>query len=959
MSQTGERGASDRSIAPVLGERFSFEPLDRFRARSVVLERMFGTRPSPRKIGRFVLKGRIDSGSMSTVYLADDPTLRREVALKIISDPAFEAQSRHARVVEEARALAKLAHPNIVKVFGVSAVEKRTLMVMEYIQGENLRGWLDARQPTANEIVDTMIEAGRGLAAAHNAGVVHRDIKPENILCAADGRVVLVDFGLAAALPRPGDALPRSRAVAGSPAYLAAPQFHGEPADAASDQFAYCVTMYEALVGKRPYADPVDGRALASREVLPPAPRDLPLWIWSVLERGLQPRATERHRSMTELIESLMESRRTHRRRFRGSALILGAVALGAGAVAGSSQQDVVAPCRETPPELQRAWGPQTREGLRDAFSERGDLAVQDAASDVAAVFDRYAEQWTATRREVCEAGASGELAAADVDATMHCLGRGRVELAALVRVLTNAERDTLRDAPLAARRLSAPVSCRDARNLRVLTASTADAVSEARAHEAAGLYEAGIASLEPRARRRLSTLDRAAIAYQLGVLYDRSGQPDAAEVWLERALWDAITTRDDDLALRAATSLTHVVGFALADERGGRRWAQHAQSALGREGESDASAADVEVAVGLLEFGAGRFTEARVRFESALALHVRAGTGSLEIADVRTRLGNIALEQGRADESARQHQHALELRRGELGEIHPVIGESLANLANARLDQGDVERGRSTMLRALEVLSGSLGPTHPIVAIVENNLGNLEADVGNDEAALEHYARGLEVSKTALGDDHPQVATILDNGATVLRRLGRIEDARTQLEAALSIRERKLGPEHPDVGYSCTNLGNLEAEVGDTARALVLQRRALAIARTAHGDEHPNVASALGNLGAVHLQVGDAEQSLHRYNEALEIFGRTLEPESPRWVDHLRGRAEAVLQLGDAEAARRDLARALKILMKRGGPSVVADELRALLAKTRRRPPPPAEGSLSNPNRNAIDRRQ
>lgn len=870
---------------------------------------------------------------MSTVYLADDPTLGREVALKIISDPASDPRSQHERVLEEARAIATLAHPNVVQVFGLSAVEGRWLMVMEYIEGSTLRGWLERRRPTIDEVVDVMVEAGQGLAAAHAAGVVHRDIKPENIACAADGRVVLVDFGLATALPRSGDVLPRSRATAGSPAYLANAQLRGEPADPASDQFAYCVTFYEALAGRRPFPDPVDARALEARGSPPSAPPDVPRWLWSILERGLRPAAVTRHRSMNALVASLAVARRTRKRRLRVASLS-GAAVVGVGALVFASSGDDPEPCPDADRELEAAWGARARGDLEAALSDTTPSSIGESSGNVAVRLDAYAEQWLRTRGEACVAGLRGELDANQLDATMGCLRDRRAELAALVHVLIDGDEATLRDAPLAARELDPPTSCRGVTVRRELSKGPAAALAQARAFEAAGLYESGIAALEPQARDAVSSSDRAAIAFQLGALYDRSGRPERGRVWLERALWDATAAGNDDLALRAATSLIHVVGFALADEEGGRRWVQYARSALQRRGRSEGRVGDLEVAEGLLDFGAGRFAQAQRHLEAALEVQLAAGASALEIADVHTRLGNVALERGRFNASAEHHEKALELRREELGRWHPVIGESLGNLANARLDQGDLQGGRATMLEALEVLSKSLGETHPIVAIVENNLGNLEADGGNDDAALHHYARAIEISKAALGEDHPRVATMLDNRASVLRRSGELADAREQIEAALSIRERKLGPDHPDVAYSCMSLGNLEAQVGNTERALELQRRALAIVRATHGDEHADAGSALGNIAAVDLQRGEAQRALEGYEQALGILERTLEPRSPRLVEHLEGRAAANSTLGNGAAARRDLARVLEILDSVGDQGERANEIRERLAE-------------------------
>jgi len=201
-------------------------------------------------LGRFALVRQIGQGGMGVVYTALDELLGRAVAIKMIRADRAGAVAV-ARILREAQALARLSHPNVVQLHDVRTADGQIFLAMEYVPGRTLRAWLEQR-PGRAEILARFAEAGRGLAAAHAAGLVHRDFKPDNVLVGDDGRVRVVDFGLVAAdeparatlvdaAPDPGasDTLTRAGAVVGTPAYMAPEQLRGEAADARSDQFAF------------------------------------------------------------------------------------------------------------------------------------------------------------------------------------------------------------------------------------------------------------------------------------------------------------------------------------------------------------------------------------------------------------------------------------------------------------------------------------------------------------------------------------------------------------------------------------------------------------------------------------------------------------------------------------------------------------------------------------------------
>ncbi|MEZ4383916.1 MAG: serine/threonine-protein kinase [Nannocystaceae bacterium] len=276
------------------------------------------------RVGRYIVRKAIGAGGMGVVYLAQDPELDRLVALKLLHRSDGDEDARE-RLLREAKATARLAHPNVVSVFDVGPYEGGSFVALEYVHGGTLRQWLHQPGRAWVEIVQALIHAGHGLAAAHAAGLVHRDFKPENVLVGDDGRPRVLDFGLArvaapaeeragpAMIPAGSDAtatvLSTEGGLIGTPAYMAPEQHLGEGADARTDQFSFCVALYEALHGARPFAGD-DLRTLSLSIVRGElstgyrSPR-VPDWLNQALERGLRVAPERRFGSMRELLATL------------------------------------------------------------------------------------------------------------------------------------------------------------------------------------------------------------------------------------------------------------------------------------------------------------------------------------------------------------------------------------------------------------------------------------------------------------------------------------------------------------------------------------------------------------------------------------------------------------------------------------------------------------------------------
>jgi hypothetical protein len=283
------------------------------------------------KVGRFEVVRRIGSGGMGVVFAAYDPGLGRKVALKLLRSPkdsGLSVRDAQKRLLREAQAMAQISHPNVISVYDVGQYKSEVYIAMELVEGETLTRWLRRWRRPWTEILSKFLAAGSALAEAHTGGLAHRDFKPDNVLVGTDERVRVMDFGLALSLlfdgaPAAGDALAgssrananmlghaltRTGATMGTPRYMAPEQFAGKQMDAArSDQFGFCVALYEALYGQHPFEGDT-AMGLTREQCTPrpaPAGTEAPAWLHKALVRGLSFDAKHRFPRMQDLLQAI------------------------------------------------------------------------------------------------------------------------------------------------------------------------------------------------------------------------------------------------------------------------------------------------------------------------------------------------------------------------------------------------------------------------------------------------------------------------------------------------------------------------------------------------------------------------------------------------------------------------------------------------------------------------------
>jgi tetratricopeptide (TPR) repeat protein len=868
-----------------------------------------GWLPRGSSVDRYVVLEQVGAGSAGTVYAAYDPDLDRRVALKLLRTPAEIAgasediartngEGRRAILLREARAMARLSHPNVVTVHDVGLADGAIFVAMEFVAGHTLREWREARERSWPEIRDVFLAAARGLAAAHRAGLVHRDFKPDNVLIGEDGRVLVTDFGLArlveqveddatAADAEPGALrMTRTGAIVGTPAYMAPEQLRGEAADALSDQFSFCAALFEAIHGERPF----DGRSIEElRDAVvegrrrPVSPRKgLPAAVPRALERGLAADPAARFASMDDLCAELA-GRPRHRRWLALAGVAALVIAAGAAALwPGSSEQQI---CTGAAAHLAGIWNDGRRRAIGGAFAATRVGYAGATWKRVDALIDGYTGRWIAGHTVACRATrVLGEQSEAALDLRMQCLASRRRELGALVDVLAAPDATVVEKAVQAASSLRPVADCADldalagpvpppsdpARVARL--EALADELASASALRGTGRWRDALELARPlvaKARELAHPPFLAEVLLLVGALENATGDAPAADRTLREASLAAESGRDDAVRARALIDRAKVIVTPDRVEQASELAAQ-AEAIAGR-------------------------------------LHDRRLNGELHRA-----LGKVAYVEGRVADARRHYERGLVEEEAVMGSDDPRLSNTLDVLGDVLERMGEYDAARRVLDRARAIGEQQLGPDHPTTAAAYSNLANLANSRGRMDEALALYDRVIAIRLRTSDERNSWTATAFYRRGQTLRGLGRIDKAEEDLERALRITE-KLGSSSDSLrGLVIDGLGSLADDRKDYARAASLHRQALAIHQRI-GDQR-NIAPVRYALGMSLLELGKPRQALAQLQEAARRWEKLLGPDHPHTAYALHGIGRVRNQMKRYAQAIEPLERAYRI---------------------------------------------
>ncbi len=862
-------------------------------------------------IDRYVVLDRLGSGGMGVVYLAYDSDLERRVAIKLLQiGGGHDPELARARLMREGQAIAQLSHPNVVQVYELGALDDELFIVMEYVAGMSATRWLKQEKRSREEILDIFLQAGRGLAAAHEKGIIHRDFKPENILVGDDGRVRVLDFGLARALEGPVEppadgpsistssgslhsSLTQAGAVMGTPAYMPPEQHAGEETGPASDQFSFCVALWEAVCGERPFEGETYHELawhvhLGKTRELPPDAR-IPGWLASLMRRGLSVDPAKRFPTMDALLAELGRDRGARRRRLLLAVAFAALASVAVFAVA--TRAGAAEPCTGAERRLVGVWDAAAREELRDAFTAVPARYATEVLSIVDGELDAYAEDWLAMHREACEATqVHGEQSEEVLDARMACLNRRREELSSLVQLLAKADADLIQRAPRAVRGLTpidscadidalmAPVPMPDDPAVRAKVADVQRDIARVKALQLAGKVDEGLEAatraLEQAKATGYGPLRAEALSH-MAYVYASKNDDAEAEKWFLDAYFEAIASHHTDVASECAVELIYAV------TKQGRHdealaWVRRARAWLAALGENDDRKADLEINLGLL-------------YE----------------------------ETGKYEQALEHHAAALDIRRRLYGDKHYKVGAALNNEGLVYHSLGKYEEALKRFKEANEIFRQTLGAHHPHVGWTAQNIGNIAFALGKLDEAEPAFRTAVEIISEAYGPKSANAASTRFSMATLLSERGKLDEARAELEAVLSIFEAERGKDSMDVAMVANSLGIIATQQGRHEDALAYYQRSGAIRIATYGAEHEQAGRAHEALGNAYSSMGRYRESLKEYEQAEAIYRKVFGAEHDQVAGALIGMGEARLNLGQPAAAIPSLEEAVTVLAK------------------------------------------
>ncbi len=855
-------------------------------------------------VGRYVLLDPLGEGGVGVVYAAYDPELDRKVAVKLLQSRSAAPHQTEgtALIIREAQMMAKLSHPNVVAIHDVGHSQGHgAFIAMELVDGSSLRGWLKQGPHPWREAVAIYRAAGEGLAAAHARGLVHADFKPDNVLMRADGRVQVMDFGLARSHAA-AQADPSGR-LEGTLVYLAPEQLEGAPPGPLTDQFSFGVALHESLYGVRPFSGSPLTRPPETRWRIsePPPGREVPGWVRRVVLRALAVDPAQRFADMQALLAALARDPALRRRRV---AALAGAAALVAASVltVRSALNYRSELCLGAEQQLADVWDGPRQAQVRAALLFAPSEAASNAWERTRQVLDGVAREWVGMRTEACRATrVRGEQSQDVMALRLACLDQRLLEFSALSRALSTPDPQLPLKAPLAADALASLLPrCADLTALQAAARPTVRPedrpkveAQKRRLAEAKTLFDTG--KLAPALQETDAALQvlpglgdphllsdaytlRASVLYNQGkpeglVAYDQA----IASAWAATELANLRTALTGSLSLQA--NLKSYDKLTLYLELGDAVHGQPGVPPLDK-GRWLAARAYLDKNLNHAEPSLRRAMEAMevVRGVSAESAMSRAGVLSLIAAALR--------QPGYAEKAAEVDFEVVALRRKVLGELHPRVANAYLNLSASLITAARYEQGLEYATKARELFARLSGPNGPIHALNTLNVAEAHIALGRPEQARPLLEDALRAARASVGQTHGITLMVLNSLAYISLESDPAEAARLYrftLESSL-----KELPDDPERLRSVVGEARTRARLSraEAQRAVERISGALAVqAKSSDGSRALDLA-----LGAVALAEAQA----------------LAEPSSDQWQKTARSAQEQLTALRRfSEAAR------------------------------------------------------
>lgn len=865
-------------------------------------------------VGRYTVLEPVGQGGMGLVFMAHDPHLQRLVAIKVLrATDAGERDLAQARLLREAHAMAQLSHPNVVPVYDSGPLGSGLFIVMELVQGTTALTWAKSSVRSWREVVDLYLQAGQGLVAAHEKGLIHRDFKPSNVLVGTDGRPRVTDFGLARSLvdatPNELTFVPAKHSNAltdvlaedlpltevgvmmGSPGYMAPEQYAGAETSAAIDQFSFCVTLYEALYGERPYvaATVPELQKVTAAGIVPPPPKgsEVPGWLHRILVKGLSPKPDARHPSMAVLLAALRDDPALrHQRIARWAALAVAFVAI-AGALAWSKVETSRA-CRGSDALLQPAWNDEVKARAEAAFLNTRLPFAPGSWVATRHRLEAWAQEWVSARVEACEATrVRREQTERQLVLRLECLDHRLSEFSSFAEALATADGELVAAAPAAAAHLSPLSPCANIKQLedrRVpapsqlsLAQALSQQLARTRALVLAGRYGDARAALVPAVEQaaalHLPALESEAHEVLAEVELEARNYTDAY-AHAQQALRAAESAGDDLAAAGLATRLVSLAGWRLGNVAEGRAWAQLASGIIARLGGDLRLEARLEEGLGDTEWHAGNRSASLVAFQRSLALLVKANgpanEDTLDMARLRSDLGWEYVAQGRLKEARDELTRSRDTREKLLGPSHPALVESYNELSYLAVEQLDfVEEIRFARL-AVE-LARSVSTHRVVQARLVLAAALLDA---NELDEAERELAAIRPVIESLDPARPGRANFTRTHALWLIKKGRFDEALVEARTLMVDQEKRLGATHPEVAITADVVAEAALGLRQWPEVIASSERYLAMKQVLAAADTPRRAQVLNRAAVAHLALGQVAEAAPLAERAVKALG-------------------------------------------------------------------------------------